>query len=364
MKTFYEIMHGDDKVASISTDGRCEIYMEGFMPYNLYLESEGEDFDTLFNNLANYYFWCASRMLTLDRVYAKEILNSIGVTQSGTDRERAQIALSYHCLCLTDIYWVKKDSESISFKSINLFENHLSNAFMDVALRGHQISVANSYLIADDISTNGLFPKAWIRRNDGFYLLKDGSREAVENEILASKICRCFSCDQVSYEESIYDNVKVSISKIMTSLEYSIVSREAFDIYALNHGLDAHKYILELDGYSYYMMNILDYLIGNTDRHWGNWGLLVDNHTNQPLRLHNLMDFNKAFSSYTTLEGANCLTTGRPSAQTQKEAALYAVRQVGLNQIAEISPDWFKNRNNLFHMFEMRLDLLRKNMQT
>lgn len=22
----------------------------------------------------------------------------------------------------------------------------------------------------------------------------------------------------------------------------------------------------------YYMMNIVDYLVGNTDRHWGNWG--------------------------------------------------------------------------------------------
>ena len=27
------------------------------------------------------------------------------------------------------------------------------------------------------------------------------------------------------------------------------------------------------------MMNILDYLVGNTDRHWENWGLLVDNET-------------------------------------------------------------------------------------
>ena len=30
------------------------------------------------NNLTNFYFWCASRVLTLDRQYAKEILNSIG----------------------------------------------------------------------------------------------------------------------------------------------------------------------------------------------------------------------------------------------------------------------------------------------
>ena len=38
------------------------------------------------------------------------------------------------------------------------------------------------------------------------------------------------------------------------------------------------------------MMNIIDYLTGNTDRHWGNWGLLIDNRTNQPVRLHDLID--------------------------------------------------------------------------
>ena len=71
------------------------------------------------------------------------------------------------------------------------------------------------------------------------------------------------------------------------------------------------------------MMNILDYLIGNTDRHWGNWGLLVDNKTNKPISLHPLMDFNQYFSAYDTLEGANCQTV-MPSGMTHKEVALVA----------------------------------------
>ena len=78
------------------------------MPYNLYLDDTEEEIDTLVNNVTNFYFWCASRMLTLDRKYAKEILNSIGAAQAMTDRERAQIALIYRCVSLTDIYWVKK----------------------------------------------------------------------------------------------------------------------------------------------------------------------------------------------------------------------------------------------------------------
>ena len=56
------------------------------------------------------------------------------------------------------------------------------------------------------------------------------------------------------------------------------------------------------------MMNIIDYLIGNTDRHWGNWGVLVDNISNKPVSLHKLMDFNQAFQAYDTIDGANCQT--------------------------------------------------------
>lgn len=74
----------------------------------------------------------------------------------------------------------------------------------------------------------------------------------------------------------------------------------------------AGELLEELDSYGYHMMNILDYLIGNTDRHWGNWGALVDNETNRPLRLHPLMDFNKAFLSYDRIEGGNCLTSVPP----------------------------------------------------
>lgn len=346
-------------VANICANGTCRIYDREFLPYNLYLDDTAADFDTLFENLSNFYFWCSSRMLTLDRVYAKEILNSIGAVQPYTDRERAQIALSYHCLCLTDVFWVRKKGEKIRFQDINLYENHLSNAFIDISLKGKQATVENTHLIADDISTGGAFPKAWIRWDRGFYLLKDGNAEAVEKELLASRIARCFSCRQVYYEEGIYDGTVVSQSRIMTSLEYSIVSREAFEIYAVNHDINALEYILSLDGYSYHMMNILDYLIGNTDRHWGNWGLLIDNRTNRPIRLHDLMDFNHAFSNYDTIDGANCLTGNWKTAQTQLQAAAEGVKAVGLNQVRDISPEWFGGNCERAEMFWKRLEKLK-----
>ena len=114
---FYEIMHRESCVAQLSTTGECRVCLEDFMPYDLVLV-ESDDFDERINNVTNFYYWCASRMLTLDRTYAKEILNSIGASQSVTDRERAQIALSYHCLSLLDVFWVKEENEKIRFEDI------------------------------------------------------------------------------------------------------------------------------------------------------------------------------------------------------------------------------------------------------
>ena len=357
IKDIYEIMHKDRRVARIDRTGHCKIYYKSFMPYNLYLEEE-DDIDTLVNTITNFNYWCSTRVLSLDRKYAKEILNSIGMMQAVTDRDRAKISLSYRCVSLTDVFWVKKKNEKISFSEVNLYDNHLENTFIDIALKGRQYTVQNNCL-ARDLSTNGCFPKAWQREGNRFRLLKDGDDSAVERELLASQICRCFNVSQVLYEEGFFDGEKVSISDNMTTKDYSIVPVEAFEIYAQNHNKNTEKYILNLDRHNYYMMNIIDYLVGNTDRHWGNWGVLVDNSNNKPVCLHKLMDFNQAFNSYNLIDGANCQTVFWKN-MTQKEAAIQAVKQTGLNQVKTVSREVFASLPQYYDMFIKRLGILRE----
>ena len=356
----YTIMHKNRRVASVREDGTVTIYSKTFMPYNLWLE-ENTDVETRVNNLNNFYYWCASRVLTLDRRYAKEILNAIGAKQATTDRDRAMIAISYHALCLTDVYWIKSDREKIRFEDVSLYKHSLSNSFADVSLLGRQITAQNAELLvnndaAGDVATNGVAPKAWIRKKGEFYLMKNGEERDVEAELLASKIADCFKIDHVRYTADTFDKRKVSKSKLITSEDRSIVSMEFIDVYCANHDLDTEKFVLEKDKYAYYMMIIIDYLIGNSDRHWGNWGFYVDNSNNALLGLHPLMDFNKAFTDYSTLEGGICQPI--KSHPTQKDAAAAAVKAVGLNQKSEVSRDWFANEKQ-YKMFTRRLDYLK-----
>ncbi len=357
----FTIMHKDRKVAAIREDGTCTIYAPSFMPYNLYLETT-DDLDTRLNNLNNFYYWCSSRVLTLDRRFAKEILNSIGAKQAVTDRDRAAISISYHGLSLTDVYWIKFNRENVSFADLSLFRHSLSGAFADVSLNGRSLTVQNAELLepndaAGDIGTQGVAPKAWIRENGTFYLLKNGEERDVKAELLASKIARCFDVESVVYEPDVFEGKAVSRSRIITSEEKSLVSAEAVEVYCLKYGLDRDAFVLKKDARAFHMMNLIDYLAGNTDRHWGNWGFLVDNDTNRLEKLYPLMDFNKSFLAYDTIDGARCQTCSRKL--SQREAAIEAVRAVGLNQIAEVERKWFEDAE-MWEMFEKRLDVVRE----
>lgn len=361
--TVYQIMHMEKTVAEISDTGKARIISEQFMPYDLYLdeeEAESYDIDLRLNNLNNFYHWCASRVLSLDRKYAKEILNSIGAAQAVTDRDRADISLSYHCVSLTDVFWVRKKGEDATFRELNLYDNSLNKAVVEISLKGRQMTATNREL-APDLSTKGCFPKAWIRDKEGFRLLKDGDGDAVRRELLASRICQCFDIPQVIYEEDCFEGEPVTRSGLITSKERSMVSKMAFDIYACNHGLDTLDVCRSIDPNTYYGMNILDYLTGNTDRHPENWGFFIDNNTNKYISLYPVMDFNQCFLSYDDLEGANCQTV-LPDRMTQREAAVEAVKKIGLRQIKEVDMSIFGSMEKEAEMFSKRLAELRRYM--
>ena len=372
----YAVMHMNRHVATIRGDGSCTVNFPSFMPYNLYLErAEAGDMDVRLNNLNNFYAWCASRVLTLDRKYAKEILNSLGLRQAVTDRDRAEIAISYHALCLTDVYWVRELREKAVWEEINLFAHSLSDAFVDVALRGRVLTAQNAELLdkndsAGDVATAGVAPKAWVRRGGVFWLLKDGDTREVEAELMASQIARCFDVAQVLYEPEVYKDQRVSASRLMTSADRSIVPMEFVDVYAANTDRTARDILASHDPRGFHMMNIVDYLVGNTDRHWGNWGFWVDNRTNKLMKLHPLMDFNKSFQAYDSVEGATCLAARDVKGEiiSQREAAVRGVRAIGLNQVKALPDDlagFFHGANQkmkmrLDIMFRMRLDVLEK----
>lgn len=223
--SIYDLMLHNTKVLTIDrTTGQVTIFKESLVPKDLYLET---DYDAdLFNNREVFNWWCANRILSLDRKYAKELLNSCGLKQATTDRDRADIALQCKCLSLRDFFWVKQDSDDSKWEKVNLFDNSLSNAVVDIALKGKALSVTNQELIQSDISTDGLFPKAWYREGKDFYLYKGDVNDSVNKEVAATKILKSLGIPVLDYDSVLYKGEKVSVSKCFTNKNLGYVTAE------------------------------------------------------------------------------------------------------------------------------------------
>ena len=71
------------------------------------------------------------------------------------------------------------------------------------------------------------------------------------------------------------------------------------------------------------------------------------------------MDFNQCFLSYDDLEGARCQTV-LPRNLSQREAAIEAVKEIGLRQIYEMDMSKFGVLQQEAEMFQKRLNELKK----
>ena len=238
------------------------------------------------NNITVFNWWCAHRVLSLDREHAKAILNACGLKQATTDKDRADIALEYKCLSLRDFYWVKKKEDTDRWVDINLFDNSLSNAVVNVALKGENLSVTNKYLINSDLMTDGVFPKAWYRKEHTFYLYKGNKNNSVNKEVRASKILQQLGFNVLNYEKAVYDESEVAVSKCFTSKDIGYVTA----------GDMIQNYDINTNCYEYDMMNLCDYLVGNSDRHQDNWGYIY-NDAREIIGFAPIFDFNHAFEA-------------------------------------------------------------------
>lgn len=70
------------------------------------------------------------------------------------------------------------------------------------------------------------------------------------------------------------------------------------------------------------------------------------------------MDFNRAFYSYDDMEGANCQTMFWEKVN-QKDAAILAVKKIGLNQKKKVDETMFQHLPQFYAMFCRRLELLK-----
>lgn len=291
----YVVLYKDIPVFYINrVNGNVQIYDESKMPFDIYLE-ESDSFDDRLNNIQNFNSWCSERMLSLDRKYAKEILNFFQLPQRISDNERALITIAFRGVTINDCFWIKKIHETVTWSDINLFENSLQDAILEVALTGYSPTINNKEIKTPDISTAGKAPKAWRRTDNGFELLKGDVNDSVDREVEASQMLNKLGIKTVLYHKEYFNDTPVSVCKCFTSQDINFARAGYVDIWCMNHDIEFSDLLIKHKR-QFDMMNLADYLVGNSDEHPDNWGIVYDNDMNI-LDVSPIMDFDHAFEA-------------------------------------------------------------------
>lgn len=226
--------------------------------------------------------WLQWRVIPKNRAYVAEILKTYGLSVNDTKG----IIDVCKGLSLNDSYWVVPQGFTGTFAQYNLYENRFSEILSLVAYTGIGQSDA-AFTTSPELTTNGMLPKAWrFIEGEGIYLYKGGTFGAANtgnepySEFYASQVAQAMGLDAVAYELENWKGILASRCKLFTDINTAYIPIGRI---VREGGLKAClEYYRQLGPEAYEQiksMLVFDAVIYNEDRHFGNFGVLRDNHT-------------------------------------------------------------------------------------
>ena len=317
--------------------------------------------------------WLKSRTIPKNRAYVHNFLSKCHLN---LNRPMNIIKVSKG-LSLNDCYWVVEEGFSGTFEKYNLYDNRFSRVLALIAFTGYGSSVRSSLASCPEFTTNGMLPKCWRRVAGEIKLYKGGTSGASNTgnepycEYYAAQIAKELGISAIDYGLSKWKGALCSTCVLFTSKEYAFLPVGKV---VTSGGMEAVTSYYEKMGAAYAKaladMLVLDAIICNTDRHFGNFGFLVDNRTNEIVAPAPLFDHGNSLFNFAGKDDLASDAALTAYAQTlmpclyddfigTAKAVLTAEHREGLRHLLNFR---FK-RHSHYNLPEERLDLLEKQVQ-
>lgn len=311
--------------------------------------------------------WLEKRVIPKNRQFVDEILKTLGLSVNNT-KGIIDVCMG---LSLNDSYWVVPADFKGEFADYNLYENRFSEALSLVAYTG--VGGSNeAFSTSPELTTNGMLRKAWrFVDSDGIYLYKGGTEGAANtgnepySEYYACQIAEAMGLPCVKYDLENWKGILASKCKLFTNIDTAFVAvgrilkkctlKECLEYYA-SLGTDFYEQLCS--------MLVFDSVIYNEDRHFGNFGVLRDNHTGQiispaPIFDNGLSLFNFAMpDDFKNLE-EYAKTRSNPYRISYEEICKEVMGAKQKSQLRRLIGFKFK-RHSSFNFPEERLDAIEK----
>lgn len=261
--------------------------------------------------------WLKHRTIPKNRAYVHNFLSKCGLN---INRPMTIIKVSKG-LSLNDCYWVVEEGFEGTYDKFNLYDNRFSQVLALIAFTGYGSSIRTSLASCPEFTTNGMLPKCW-RRKDGKILLYKGGTSGASNtgnepysEYYAAQVAKVLGVNAIEYGLSQWKGELCSTCELFTSKDYSFLPVGRI---VTSGGMTAVREYYETLGKEFVEalndMLVLDAIIMNTDRHFGNFGFIIDNKTNKIVAPAPLFDHGNALLNF----------AGRDDLESDKALKAYA----------------------------------------
>lgn len=247
-----------------------------------------------FNNITS---WLNARQAPKHRLHIENLLKQCGCYDLD-----GYIRVT-HALTLNDTFWIKPENSILKWKNLSLYTNDFNETISHIAFEGGLYG-ENFSSTSPEFGTDGTYAKCWIKRNDSIYLLKQGSSGARNtglepySEFYASQISKLICNNTVDYDLEMYRGKLVSSCELFTNENIGFVPIDK--IVGRDNRVSNLLSYFEGKGFGddFRRMLVLDALIINTDRHLGNFGVLIDNSNMNVIGMAPIFDNNQSLLPY------------------------------------------------------------------
>ena len=273
------LMNKNIPLAELELDADTASIVKVKKTYELDFLPVGVDTKSGIPNKKELNEWWFGRSIPASRDGIKNALERLDIQHS------EQLLLRCYGLSLSDQYWMKPVDSEIEWKNINFFDNDFSD-YVGNILFG-QMPSQDIDLMSPCNTLDGWLKKKWEIMDGKRCLIKAGSKPFMQeaiNEVFGTRLHQRLGYkNYVSYSLRIENGIPYSVCENFidtdtelvnaVSINRSMKKRSQFSSY--HHFLNACDN-LGIPGMKEYMdyMLVFDYLMANTDRHFGNFGAI------------------------------------------------------------------------------------------
>ena len=273
------LMNKNMPVVELKLDDDTATILKVMKIYELDFLPIGIDAKTGIPNKKELNEWWFGRSIPASRAGIRTALEKLSIQHS------EQLLLRCYGLSLSDQYWMKPVDSELQWKNINFFDNDFSDDVGNI-LFGQSAS-QDIDLMSPCNTSDGWLKKKWKIIDGKRCLIKAGSNPFMQepiNEVFGTKLHQRLGCkNYVSYNVLLEDGIPYSVCENFIDSNTELVnavsinrsmkkrsqysSYEHFMIACEKLGIPGMKEFID------YML-VFDYIMANTDRHFGNFGAI------------------------------------------------------------------------------------------